>query len=59
MAPLQPELTDKLATLMVPPAKARHLQQLAVLSEETLAILADKSRKPGIEDRLKKFKNLI
>lgn len=37
-----------------------YLQTLAKnLSTEALAILAEKSSKPGIESKLKSFKNLI
>lgn len=57
--PQQAHTDNHLATLMVPRNKVQHLQALAVLSDETLAILAEKSRKPGIEDKLKKFKYLI
>lgn len=35
------------------PEKVKALQQLANMSAESLAILADLSRKPGIEQKLK------
>ena len=41
-------------------AKCNYLQVLADnLSTEALGILAQKSKKPGIEGKLKQFQNLI
>lgn len=56
MAPQQQEQT---VSLQVPASKAAHLNDIAKLSAETLEILAEKSKKPGIEQKLKKFRYLI
>lgn len=56
MALLQLEQTVKLD---VPADKAAQLNDLAKLSVEALNILAEKSKKPGIEQKLKKFRHLI
>lgn len=49
------------ATCSVPcsPDKAQYLAQIAKLSTESLRILAEKSRKPGIESKLKTFEHFI
>lgn len=40
--------------------KQKHLDELKKnLSVESLKILAEKSRKPGIEQKLRQFKNFI
>lgn len=56
MAQQQQEQTVKID---VPASKATYLTDLAKLNEETLNILAEKSKKPGIEQKLKKFRYLI
>jgi hypothetical protein len=43
----------------VPREKALYLQELSGLSVEALEILAKKSKKPGIEQKLKSFQNFI
>lgn len=40
-------------------AKAKALAQLSNLSLKTLHLLADKSKKPGIEKKLETYKHLI
>jgi hypothetical protein len=45
--------------VMVESDKKQHLEAIKNLSIETLAILAEKSKKPGIEQKLKQFKNFI
>ncbi len=39
--------------------KAQHLATLSNLSDKTLKLLAEKSTKKGIEEKLQKFKNMI
>lgn len=43
----------------VPQDKAAHLQQIGALSAETLRLLAELSKKPGIESTLKKNEFLL
>lgn len=52
---------QKVITIMleVPESKAVNLVTLSKLSAETLAILAEKSKKPGMEEKLKKYQFLI
>lgn len=51
--------TAQLVHINVPSEKAELLKQISKLSVETLQILADKSKKPGIEQKLKMYKSLI
>lgn len=39
--------------------KGKYLSDLSNLSISTLKLLAEKSRKPGIEKKLEQYKNLI
>lgn len=48
-----------MAQISVDPAKAKYLEELARLSVESLKILAEKSKKPGIEAKLKQFQNFL
>lgn len=56
---MAPQQQEHIIKIDVPASKAAQLNDLVKLSAETLNILAEKSKKPGIEERLKKFKNLI
>jgi len=56
---MAPQLQEATVKIDVPAGKAAQLNDLSKLSAETLSILAEKSKKPGIEDRLKKFKHFI
>lgn len=49
----------QLCSVTCSPEKAEYLAQLASLSVESLRILAEKSRKPGIEQKLKNFQHFI
>lgn len=49
----------QLTSIVVPEDRARFLHELAKLDADTLTILADLSRKPGIEMKLKKNVVLI
>lgn len=49
----------QLVHINVPADKAEHLKLISKLNVETLQILADKSKKPGIEQKLKMYRNLI
>jgi hypothetical protein len=51
--------TAQLVHINVPADKAEYLKQISRLNVETLQILADKSKKPGIEQKLKMYKSLI
>lgn len=51
--------TTPCGVLNVPHDKLNQLQALSWLSAETLTILADLSKKPGVEEKLKKNKILL
>lgn len=58
--PLQTaEPTQQQVHIDVPANKAEFLKQISMLGVDTLQILAEKSKKPGIEKRLQQFKSLI
>ncbi len=46
-------------SVLVDSNKATYIQDIAKLSVEALAILAEKSKKPGIELRLKIYQKMI
>lgn len=39
--------------------KVEYLKQIAALTTDSLKILADKAKKPGIEGKLKMFQHMI
>ncbi len=53
------EPTQLQVLIEVPANKADFLKQISTLGIETLQILAEKSKKPGIEKRLQQYKNWI
>ena len=59
LSPTLPREQMESCEIWCEPGKARYLKQLAGLSEDALRILAEKSKKPGREQKLKAFQNLI
>lgn len=58
--PQQPQQSrSQVLSIEVPREKALYLTELSTLSSEALEILARKSKKPGIEQKLKQFQNFI
>jgi len=53
------EPTQQQVPIEVPANKAEFLKQISTLGVETLQILAEKSKKPGIEKRLQQYKAWI
>lgn len=53
--------TDKSTrtSVEVPSEKAEYLREISTMNVETLKILAAKSKKPGIEQKLKNWQHLI
>lgn len=51
--------TNSCQVIEVDAQKAEHLKQLACLSMETLSLLAELSRRPGVEAKLKQKAGLI
>lgn len=54
-----PLVTTPERSINVPEDKASYLLEISKLSVETLAILASKAGKPGIEQKLKTYQYLI
>ncbi len=54
-----PSETIQERSINVPSEKATYLLEISKLSVEALAILASKSGKPGIEQKLKTYQALI
>jgi hypothetical protein len=48
---------SQVLSIEVPREKALYLTELSTLSAEALEILAKKSKKPGIEQKLKAYQN--
>jgi hypothetical protein len=55
----EPQSSPSQLLIKVPADRARYLTELSTLSPEALKILAEKSKKPGIEQKLKQFQNFI